>query len=154
MHDDFDQALRGANIGRRFQTDDKRLSDLALLVPGCVDGILESLRDAEPPSGVGTRGIPNVLSGVNESPAFNAFAIEHHGQYVLAVNYGVLILVQDLVYRLFCLPEVFPWVGNPTMEDPNRPFHPTSSDAMEYMRTFIAEPRQVVPKDLIRRDAA
>ena len=154
MQDDFDQALQGANIGRRYQTNHKWLMDLALVVPACVEGILQPLRDARPVPGVDTRTIPDVLSGVNDSPAFNAFAFEHRGHYALAINYGVLILVQDLTNRLFCLPELFPWVGNPAMEDPNRPFHPTTSDAMEYMRRFIAEPRQVVPKDPTRRDAA
>ena len=154
MQDDFDRALQGANIGRRYQSDHSWLTDVTLAIPVCVEGILEPLRDERRARGADSKTIPEVLSGVNDSPAFNAFAFEYQGQYALAINYGALVLVQDLVNRLFSIPELFPWVGNPTMEDPNRSFHPTSGDAMEYMRRFIAEPRQVVPRDPIRRDAA
>jgi len=58
------------------------------------------------------------------------------------------------VNRLFCIPEVFPWVGHPEMETPNRHFHPTTSDAMKYMQSFLAQPRPVLPRDPVRRDAA
>jgi hypothetical protein len=157
VQDNFDEALRAKNIGHRFQC--KRpgwwLDELALGLPGIVDGILRPMRDERLARGDDASTIPDVLSGISDSPDFNAFAFEHEGQYVLAVNYGALILVEDLVKRLFCLPEVFPWVGNPKAEDPNRLFHPTSNgDAMEYMRRFIAEPRRADPRDPPRRMAA
>jgi hypothetical protein len=65
-----------------------------------------------------------------------------------------LILVHDLVHRLFCLPEFFPWVGDPSKEDRTRQFHATSDDAQTYMRTFVSDPRSAVPRDSQRKQAA
>ena len=69
-------------------------------------------------------------------------------------NYGALILIHDLVHRLFCLPEFFPWVGDPSKEDRTRQFHPTSNDAQTYIRTFISDPRSATPRDQRRKQAA
>jgi hypothetical protein len=151
--DKFDEALRSAGVGRRYQVDSASMNNLAMTVPRCIDGILEILRK-EAQGATDVRDIPDVLSGVSDDKTFNAMAFEHGGQYVIAVNYGTLILVQDLVNRLFCLPELFPWIGNPSLEDARRQFHPTSNDAMEYMRAFIAEPKRVIPNDPVRRDSA
>src|SRR6185295_4662619 len=143
--DEFDAALRSAGLGRRYQGDIAWLNNLAMTVPECVDGILEDLRKEARNGDTAVRDIPDVLSGVSDGKTFNAVAFEHGGQYVVALNYGVLILVEDLAHRLFCLPEEFPWIGNPSREDARRQFHPTSSDAMEYVRAFIAEPKLVIP---------
>jgi hypothetical protein len=152
--DKFDEVLRSAGVGRRYEGDIAWLNELATTVPVCVDGVLEKLRKEAQDDETYVRDIPDVLSGVSDDKTFNAMAFEHCGQYVIAVNYGVLILVHDLVNRLLCLPEIFPWIGNPSLEDARREFHPTNSDAMEYMRAFIAEPKRVIPKDPVRRDAA
>ena len=105
MPDEFDEALQCTKIGRRFQTDHKWLSNLALLVHGCVDGILQNLRDQK---SAGRNKIPDILSGVNDSPEFNAVAFEHKGRCVLAVNYGVLILGtgsdESIVLPSRCVP--------------------------------------------------
>ncbi len=156
MRDPFDEALQAIKIGRRYHSKNPGwwLDHLTSGLPGMVEGILQSMRDDRRRRGVGENTVPNVLSGVCDSPNFNACAFEHGGQYVLAINYGALILVEDLVKRLFCVPEAFPWVGDPKAEDPNRSFHPTSTDAMDYMRRFIAEPKRTDPRDPIRRKAA
>ncbi len=152
--EEFDAAMRSAGLGRRYHGDIAWLNNLAMIVPECVDGILDILRKEARNADTNVRDIPDVLSGVSDGRTFNAMAFEHRGQYVVSLNYGVLILVQDLAHRLLCLPEVFPWIGNPSLEDARRQFHPTSSDAMEYMRAFIAEPKLVIPYDPVRRDAA
>jgi hypothetical protein len=156
MQDHFDEALRAQKLGHRYQRKNPwwLVDGLARGLPGIVEGILQPMRDQRAARGNDADTIPQVLSGINDSPEFNAFAFEYDGKYILAVNYGALVLVEDLVKRLFCLPEVFPWVGNPKAEDPNRLFHPTSDNAMEYMRRFIAEPRRTDPRDPTRRKAA
>jgi hypothetical protein len=153
--DEFDEALRDASLGRRYKGHIPwGNTDLAITVPELVDGILEILRKEAGNGDTLVRNIPDVLSGITDNKTFNAMAFEQGGQYVIAVNHGVLFLIQDMVNRLLCLPEVFPWIGNPSLEDERRQFHPTSNDAIEYMRAFIAEPKRVLPNDPVRRDAA
>jgi hypothetical protein len=70
---------------------------MAFSMTEIVEGILQPMRDERRSRGDDTSAIPDVLCGVNDSPDFNAFAFTHEGQYVVAINYGALILVEDLV---------------------------------------------------------
>lgn len=147
--DKFDEGLRALNLGRRFfPATPNAFGGLFSLV----EPIAREMRD-QLIEEIGT--IPEILGGVNDDSAFDAFAAPlPDGEQIIAVNYGTLMLIHDLVHRLFCIPEFFPWVGDPAKEDRSRQFHPTSDDAQTYMRTFIANPRSAIPKDPIRKQAA
>jgi hypothetical protein len=150
--DKFDEGLRALNLGSRYSVSTH--SPFGWLFT-LVEPLAREMRD-EVISEVGpSQQVPEILAGVNDDSAFNAIAVPSpHGGYMIAVNYGALILVHDLVHRLFCLPEFFPWVGDPSKEDRNRQFHPTCNDALVYMRTVIADPRGAKPRDPIRQQAA
>ena len=150
--DKFDEGLRSLNIGSRYpEAESGAFGRLFATAEPVAHEIREQLVTEAGPS----RGIPEIFSGVNNNSSFNAVAAPLvGGQYIIAVNYGTLILIQDLVHRLFCLPEFFPWVGDPSKEDRTRQFHPTGNDAPSYMRTFISDPRSAIPRDLRRRQAA
>lgn len=150
--DRFDEGLRILNLGSRYRA---AASDAFKSLFATVEPVAGEMRDQLVNEVGASKCIPEIFSGVNDDSAFNAFAAPlPGGQYIIAVNYGALILVHDLVHRLFCLPEFFPWVGDPSREDRTRRFHPTSDDAQNYMRTFISDPRSAIPKDPLRRQAA
>jgi len=150
--DRFDEGLRVLNLGTRYRP---AASGAFESLFATVEPVAREMRDQLINEVGSSKCIPEIFSGVKDDSAFNALAAPlPSGQYIIAVNYGTLILVQDLVHRLFCLPEFFPWVGDPSREERTRRFHPTSDDAQKYMRTFIADPRSAIPKDSLRRQAA
>ena len=151
--DPFDEALTASGIGRRHVFDAGSLGWMAKLFAG-IEPTVQAQREQLIREGGLLKPPPEILAGVNDDKTFNASAFPHDSKYVIAVNYGALILIHDLVHRLFCTPEVFPWVGEPSKEDPKRRFHPTSNDAQIYMRKFISEPLLAVPHDPVRRIAA
>jgi len=150
--DKFDEGLRTLTLGNRYRA---AASGAFGSLFALVEPLACEMRDQVLNEVGAEKLIPEIFSGVNDDSAFNAVAASlPGGQYIIAVNYGTLILIHDLVHRLFCLPEFFPWVGDPSKEDRTRKFHPTSYDAQTYMRTFISEPRSTVPRDPRRRQAA
>src|ERR1019366_3747963 len=116
--DTFDEGLRKLKLGRQFNPDDpKAFGGLFSLVEPHADVLRDRLAEALGPS----KFIPEILTGVNDDSTFNAVAVRLCAtQYIIAVNYGTLILIHDLTHRLFCLPEFFPWVGDPSKEDLQR----------------------------------
>jgi hypothetical protein len=146
----FDEALQASGLGRRYILSGER-SKFPDNIFAVVEPLVTDMRDRLVSGGM---YVPEILGGVSDDSSFNAFAFAHDGRYVISVNYGALILLTDLVHRLFCLPEAFSWVGDPRAEDASRAFHPLSNDAQSYMRRFIADPRPVIPKNLPRRRAA
>src|SRR5579864_2888252 len=150
--DEFDDGLRALKLGSRYHAD---ASNAFGSLFAMVERIAGEIRDQLVAEVGASKRIPEILSGVNDNSSFNAVAAPlSGGRYIIAVNYGALILVQDLVHRLFCLPEFFPWVGDPSKEDRNRRFHRTSDDAQIYMRAFISDPRSATPRDPERKRAA
>jgi len=150
--DEFDEGLRTSGLGTRYR---EGSSGAFRSLFATVELATREMREQLVSEVGASKRVPEILAGVNDSSAFNAFAAPLSGRrYIIAVNYGTLILIHDLVHRLFCLPEFFPWVGDPSKEDRAREFHPTCNDAMTYMRTFIAEPRLVTPRDPLRKQAA
>ena len=150
--DTFDEGLRKLKLGRRFYPDaPKAFGGLFSLVEPHADVLRDRLAEELGPS----KFIPEILTGVNDDSTFNAVAVRLCAtQYIISVNYGTLILIHDLTHRLFCLPEFFPWVGDPSKEDMQRQFHPTSANAQTYMRIFLSDPRPVIPRDPQRQRAA
>jgi hypothetical protein len=150
--DEFDEGLRTLGLGSRYR---EGSPGAFRSLYATVELAARQMRDQLVSEVGASKRVPEILAGVNDSSAFNAFAAPLSGRrYIIAVNYGTLILIHDLVHRLFCLPEFFPWVGDPSKEDRTRQFHPTCDDAMSYMRTFITEPRLVIPRDPLRKQAA
>jgi hypothetical protein len=150
--DKFDEGLRAHNLGNRYSVSTS--SSFGWLF-ALVEPLAQEMRDQVIREVGPSQRVPEILAGVNEDSAFNAIAAPSpNGGYIIAVNYGALILVHDLVHRLFCLQEFFPWVGDPSKEDRNRQFHPTCNDALVYMRKVIANPRGAKPRDRRREQAA
>jgi hypothetical protein len=150
--DKFDEGLRALNLGSRYSVSTHNPFGWLFEL---VEPLAREIRDQVIREVGPSQRVPEILAGVNDDSAFNAIAVPSpRGGYMIAVNYGALILVHDLVHRLFCLPEFFPWVGDPSKEDRNRQFHPTCDDALVYMRTVIADPRGAKPRDRRREQAA
>lgn len=150
--DKFDEGLRANNLGSRYSVPSSSSFGwlFALVEPLAQEMRNQAIREVGP-----SQRVPEILAGVNGDSAFNAFAAPSpNGGYIIAVNYGALILVHDLVHRLFCLPEFFPWVGDPSKEDRNRQFHPTCNDALVYMHKVIADPLGAKPRDRRRERGA
>jgi hypothetical protein len=151
MIDDFNEGLHSLNLGSRYSAVPGAFGSLFAMV----EPIAREMRDQLVNDVGASKRIPEIFSGVSDASTFNAVAAPlSGGRYLISVNYGALILVHDLVHRLFCLPEFFPWVGDPSKEDLTRQFHPTSDDAQVYMRTFISDPRTAIPRDPQRKQAA
>jgi len=150
--DKFDEGLRTRELGSRFRTN---ASDEFGQLFAMVEPLAQDMRDQLVKEVGASKHIPEIFSGVNDRSEFDAVADSlPGGRYIIAVNYGTLILVQDIVHRLFCLPEFFPWVGDPSKEDRTQQFHATSDDAQTYMRTFVSDPRPAIPRDPKRKQAA
>jgi hypothetical protein len=150
--DEFDEGLRTLNLGSRYRV---AASAPFRSLYATVEPLARAMRDQLVNEIGASKRVPEILSGVNDDSSFNAIAAPlPGGRYIIAVNYGALILVHDLVHRLFCLPEFFSWVGDPSKEDRARQFHPTSDNAQTYMRMFISDPRSVTPRDPRRKQAA
>jgi hypothetical protein len=150
--DRFDEDLRTLNFGSRYSGP---TSGSIEWVFGLVEPLAREIRDQVVSEAGASRQVPEILAGAKNDSAFNAIAVPSpNGGYIIAVNYGTLILVHDIVHRLFCLPEFFPWVGDPSKEDRNRRFHPTCNDALVYMREVIADPVGAKPRDRRRELAA
>jgi hypothetical protein len=133
--DEFDEGLRALNLGSRYRVD---ASGAFGPLFATVEPAAREMRDQLIKEVGASKRIPEIFSGVNDDSAFNAVAAPlPGGRYIIAVNYGALILVHDIVHRLFCLPEFFPWVGDPSKEDRARQFHVTSDDAQTHMRTYL-----------------
>jgi len=150
--DKFDEGLRALNLGSRYSGS---TSGSIEWVFALVEPLAQEIRDQLVREVGPSQRVPEILAGVNDDSTFNAIALPSPiGGYIIAVNYGALILLHDLVHRLFCLPEFFPWVGDPSKEDRNRQFHPTCNDALVYMRKVIADPRGARPRERRRELAA
>src|ERR1700689_4752301 len=99
--DKFDEGLRTLNRGSRYR--------VAASAPfgslfATVEPVAREMRDQLVNEVGASKRVPEIFSGVNDVSSFNAFAASlPGGHYIIAVNYGALILVHDLVHRLFCL---------------------------------------------------
>jgi len=111
----FDEGLRTLDLGCRYRWG---ASSAFGLLFATVEPVASGMRDQLVKEVGASKRIPEIISGINDDSAFNAVSARlPEGRYLLAVNYGALILVHDLVHRLFCLPEFFPWMGDPSKED-------------------------------------
>jgi hypothetical protein len=112
--DRFDEDLRTLNLGSRYSGPK---SGSIEWVFGLVEPLAREIRDQVVSEAGASRQVPEILAGIKDDSAFNAIAVPSpNGGYIIAVSYGTLILVHDIVHRLFCLPEFFPWVGDPSKE--------------------------------------
>lgn len=151
----FAEALSRVKLPPPFDLgspDDARLEpvrSVCRIVEQCVEGMRAGYVRAN-----GAAAIPDIIGGVVDDPFFQAEVFRSKGRYFIAVNYGSLVLIQDIVHRLFCLPTVFTWIGDPTKEDIGRSFHPPHDDALAYMRLMISDPKPAMPRDAARRHAA
>lgn len=98
--------------------------------------------------------IPDIVGRTNTSYTFGALAFNHDGRYFVSVNFGSVVLIQDLVHRIFSMPEAFPWLGDISKEDPNRLFHPVMTNAAAYMQTIRRDLRLAKPMDAVREQCA
>jgi hypothetical protein len=149
----FEAAVLAQGLAPRYAHEKDPMIWPGLLVWSVAHGVV-LVRDIFLREVGSTRTIPDIVGRTNSSPTFGALAFKHEQRYFVSVNFGSLVLIQDLVHRVFSMPEAFPWIGDPSKEDPNRLFHPVMTDASEYMRTMRRELRLAMPRDAAREQCA
>ena len=97
--DEFDEGLRTLGVGSRYR---EGSPGAFRCLYATVELAARQMRDQLVGEVGASKRVPEILAGVNDSSAFNAFAAQLSGRrYMIAVNYGTLILIHDLVHRLF-----------------------------------------------------
>jgi len=148
----FDEAVQAKGVGRRLVHETIRGSAKLLfaVVPGVVQKKVDSLITSAPL----VRPAPKIIGGVTNDHRFNACAFKYNDAYVIAVNWGTLIVLGDLAHRLMCIPEVFPWIGNPSSMALNGVFPPIKCDSAADVQAFLNARLLFVPRDVRRQQSA
>src|SRR4051812_10670539 len=105
----FDEAVRSEGLGRRLP-DGARLRSLPIFTEykAFAQQRIEGFRGG----GKTLKPFPRVLLDYIDSPEVGAWALPYESMYVIAVNYGTILLSHFLSNRLLCSREVFPEIGN------------------------------------------
>ena len=148
----FDEALQAKGVGRRLVHDAvtgpaKVLFDM---VPQVVQKQLDALNKSAPL----VRPAPKIIGGVNNDHRFNAYAFKYQDVYIIAVNWGTLIAMGDLMCNLLCIPEVFPWIGNSSTLPSTGVFPPIKCNSTSDISAFLDARLLIMPADTHRQIAA
>ena len=150
----FDEAVNSVGLGSRLP-DGARLrliptfSEYKAFAEQRIEGFRSGGKTLKP--------FPRVLVDYMDSLEVGAWAFPYKSIYVIALNYGTVLILHSLSNRLLCSREVLPEIGNVASETDNLPVFPLTSDFKEFSACMLSlglSPEDIIPKDPDRKTIA
>lgn len=119
--DTFHNSLLAIGFGGRYDHKTESNPFRLLLYNSLIDGITAYAAEfrADPRC---LRPFPEVFTGIANCTTINACAFRVMDTYYVAICRGVFDLLRETFLRLLSRPEVFPWIGDISREDPGKRF--------------------------------
>ena len=153
----FSAAVSAMNLGDRLSENSLlRLNPLFSDLISSTDHNIAAFRRSGDPTSKHTR-LPVVIVDYVDSPLAGACAFKYNDTYIIAINWGIVLILEFMFNRLLCSPDFFPEIGNSRAESENLPAIPITTNYDDIVRSVHRHGLTLsdfLPRDEERRGVA